>query len=657
MLPEFVEVAKDDSQRSKECAICRRGNTDFEHSCGVAFHKACIQEYFDAISAVDGAERICPHCYAPFPLDLESEGKGIVEVSPIPDEIYNQYLQLSDEFSLALIDSRITDVSVFLSSPSHEQYFVNIYFGYYPKKPTFSFPDELLFNIDSFEALLEDLNNWDPDFPPNLVDILLSIEARIRPKEEKIEEDVEAEVLPDEISDEIATEGVEEKSEVTTAPEEVQDKEIVEVFPEGIMEVTPENAKSGEEEYYEAEEVLPTTFFELDYFGEDDAKEKTQEEESEEAIKQYLDLSNSYSVELIDDNIFHAQVQLSCLDAGIHNIYPVTINFKNYPEKPTMMFTDDLLIRIRGFLDILYKLNHWEATNPMNMVEIFQTLEMRLTEDSIIENELEVIKMEYNMKRLSKNKIIVTTPSFGPKFFDIELDLSDYPSTPKISLPEELAYIKIEELEGVKNWGKKLQKRVMDVLRSLSLAIKDIYRIEFEEMLLRTMVDEFNIKEDGYLVALAIPQSEEQMLNEVTTQDDFLYISIHIPDVYPIMHPEIEIDSNNEAIKMDAQIIMDDIMKSWAPTLFLADAVNRLSLSLWNTSKFKCLICKSEVCPTCGLPLLTSLQEDLTDICEVPCIQCKRPYHVHCVTRFLEDGISECGYCLTDLGQLFMGRF
>jgi ubiquitin-protein ligase len=669
MLPEFIEAPKDDKPLSKECAICRRGNTDFEHSCGVAFHKACVLEYFDAISAVDGAERICPHCYAPFPLDLESEEGGFVEVSPIPDEIYDQYLQLSDEFSLALIDSRITDVSVLLTSPSEEQFFVNVYFRYYPKKPTFSFSDELLHRIDSLEELLEELNSWDSDFPPNLVDVFLNMEKRIRPREEEIREEetelpvdenieVETGFPADEIKEEGAAEGFVGEVKEETAQKEGSEEEVVEVFPEGIVEVTPEDA-GREEEYVEAEEALPATFFELDYIeeGAEPRKSRAQDSfENEEAIKQYLKLSNSYSVELIDDNIYHAQVHLSSLDAGIYNIYPVTINFKNYPEKPTLIFTDDLLIRIRGPMDVLDSLNRWKAADPMDIMEIFQTLEMRLAEDSLIESELEVIRREFSMRRPSKNKILVTVPSYGPKLFDCELDLSGYPAPPIISLPEELAEINIDELEGIRKWPEKLQKKIMDVLRSLSLAIKDIFRMEFEEMLLSTIVDEFQAKENGYDVAMVIPRNEDNSWSEEEERGEFLFLEIRLSDVYPLMHPEIEVYCNDEALKMDAQILMDNILKSWAPTIFLADVVNRLSLSLWNTSKFKCLICKSEVCPTCGLPLLTSLQEDLSEICEVPCIQCKRPYHVHCVTQSIEEGMSECGYCLTDLSRLFMGR-
>ena len=58
-------------------------------------------------------------------------------------------------------------------------------FGYYPKKPTFSLRDELLSAIDDLDELLEDLNNWDPEFPPRLVDVLLGIESRIKPGKEK----------------------------------------------------------------------------------------------------------------------------------------------------------------------------------------------------------------------------------------------------------------------------------------------------------------------------------------------------------------------------------------------------------------------------------------------------------------------------------------
>ncbi len=99
--PEIVKFRNIEEKPSRECAICRRSGADYEHTCGVFFHKSCITQYFDAISIVDESERICPHCQAPVPLDLNEEEDRSVEVSPISDEVYDQYLNLSDEFSLA----------------------------------------------------------------------------------------------------------------------------------------------------------------------------------------------------------------------------------------------------------------------------------------------------------------------------------------------------------------------------------------------------------------------------------------------------------------------------------------------------------------------------------------------------------------------------
>ncbi|MEE9150737.1 MAG: hypothetical protein V3U20_02760 [Thermoplasmata archaeon] len=643
---EFVELPKNEAVRTKECAICRRANADYEHSCGVAFHKVCIEQYFDAISSVDGAERICPHCYGPVPLDLEHDKEATIEVSPIPDEVYNQYLELTDEFSLALIDSRIMDVSVFLKSPSKEQFFVSIDFGYYPKKPTFSFSDELLINIEGLDELLEELSNWDPEFPPRLKDVIHTIESRIKPEEKKAQE-----IERDNLS------SIEDGKGKEKVLDEKQEVEFIEVFPEDeFVEVTSENSKVKEEGVYEVEEILPATFFEMDITYESEIKEAEPSQggfENEEAIQQYLDLNNSFSVELVGDEIYHVIVYLSCLDAGIYNIYPITINFRDYPKKPSMTFTDELLVRIRGLDEILTKFRHWGVLISENIVDILQKLEVKLVEDSMVESEIEVIKREYKTKRLTKNRLVVTLSTYGRRFFEVELDLKHYPSPPIIYLPGDLKDLEIDELEGIKKWPEKPQKRIMDVLRSLSHSINDLHRIEFEESLLRMVAEKFEIINGEYNVVIAVPKSEGDMLGGEASVKMHINLKIKVPKAYPLMPPEIEADADDEEVKRTAQVFLADMLKSWAPSMFLADAVNRLSLSLSNNSLFKCLICGQRECPICGFPLLTVPLEESEEICEIPCIQCKRPYHVHCLKRSIQDGIKECAYCLTDLNQFF----
>ncbi|UCE39485.1 MAG: E3 ubiquitin protein ligase [Thermoplasmata archaeon] len=632
-------------QKTKECAICRRGGADYEHICGVAFHKGCIEQYFNAISGVDGAERICPHCYIPVPLDLEPGKETAVEVSLIPEEIYNQYLELSDEFSLALIDGSIRDISVFLNSPDGEQYFVNIDFEYYPKKPTFSFTDELLVNIDGLDELLENLNNWDPKSPPRLVDVLYNIQSRIKPSEEIKEEDPEREDKQSEVKEiENGKKSSEEKNE-----------EVVEVLPEGeFIEVTPQSSDIDSEEVFEVKEVLPETFFEIEPsydFEIPDAEATEDSFENEEAISQYLDLSNNFSLELVGDKMYHVVVYLSCLDAGIYNIYPVTINYKEFPKKPSITFTDDLLIRIRGIEEIFKKLKHWEDVFTPNLVDILQGIEVRLVEDSMIESEFEVIKREYRAERLSKNRFLIRISTYGPKFIDIDMDLRGYPSPPVVTLPKELKGLDIEELEGIKKWPKKPQKRIMDVLRNLSQVINNIYRREFEELLLRLVTEDFEVVDGGYKVTIPVPSSTGDILGEAAPKIKRIQLNIKVPQAYPLVPPEILVDIGDLELKESVKAFFTDILKSWAPSMFLVDAINRLSLSLWNTSLFKCLICGQKECPVCGLPLLTQPVVETKDLCEMPCIQCKKPYHVHCLHNSIEEGITECGYCQKDLGN------
>ncbi len=675
---EFMEIPRDDKGVSKECAICRRIDADYEHACGVAFHKACIEQYFHTISGVDGAERICPHCYAPVPLNLEVDKDAAIEVSIISDDVYNQYLEISDEFSLAIIEGSIRDISVFLNSKTGEQYFVNIDFDYYPKKPAFSFPDDLLTNILGLSELLEDLNNWDEKFPPRLVDVLLDVQSRIISIEKEEDEELEKEEFSQPGGEIVDGTKIEEEKNgyVQGSGEEIVDGTKLEEEKSGYEQESEQEMVNGsklEEEHIEyvevlpeeemveveeVEEILPATFFEIENIPEFEiAQPETASAsfENEEAIQQYLNLSNSFSVELVEDEIYHVIVYLSCLDAGIYNIYPITINFRDYPKKPMITFTDDFLVRVRNLDNILENLKFWDPLMPHNLVDIIQQLELRLVEDSTLENELEVIKREYKTQRMTKNRILVTLSTYGPRFIEVELDVGDYPSPPKIILPEYLKELDIKGLEGIRNWQQKPQKRIMDVLRSLTQTVNNHFRMEFEESLLKMVSLEFEAIEGSYRVVIPVSKSIDEDSEEGKQEEEHILLLISVPGAYPLIPPEIEVDADSALLRNEAQDILDDMLKSWAPSMFLADAANKLSLSLSSTSLFKCIICGETQCPTCGLPLLTQPVEETKLICEMPCIHCKRPFHVHCLTRSIGDGISECGYCLTDLGN-FLGK-
>lgn len=654
--PEQVRFHKIDERTSKECAICRRSGADYEHTCGVFFHKSCIEQYFDAISIVDETERICPHCQAPVPLDLDEEEDLSIEVSPISDEVYDQYLNLSDDFSLALIDGNIRDVSVFLNSPSGEQYFVSVDFAYYPKKPTFSFPDDLLAHLAGLDELLERLNSWDEEYPLKLADIFNDIQQRIRPDENvrrpaegKEEEEVESE-------DRAAAKRETEPDMEPKSPDSGQGPEegVVEVYPEEeVVEVSPEERDGGP---VEAEEILPAAFFETSYLDEypgSGGKDSEDAFENEEAISQYLELSNSFSMEMVDNRMYHVVAYLSCLDAGIYNIYPVRVNFMDYPQKPMLTLTDDFLIRIRGLNEIMKGLGQWDPTSPKGIVDILQDLEMRLVADSNIESEFEVIKREYKSARISKNRFIITIPTYGPKFYDIELDLSDYPQPPKVIIPEELDAIAPEDLDAIRKWPEKPQKRIMDVLRSLQQTINYLRRPAFEESLLSMIAQDFEVLDGGYRVAIDIPRFSENGEIEDSPPTSKMHITISVPNAYPLAPPEFYVDVDDENIRSMVQLFLSEISRNWAPSFFLADGLNRMSLSLANISLFPCLICGQKACPTCGKSLMMAYSGHTEGICEKPCIHCKRPYHIHCISETLNSGVGECGFCLTDLSRYF----
>lgn len=661
-------------------------HSDYTHKCGLTFHKNCIKRYFESLKTIPSAEQICPYCYNPIPLDFNDDVKeGTVEVSALKEEAYDQYLSISNEFSTALIDGQLQDVAVFLSSPKGNQFFVNVDFRFYPKKPIFAFPIDLIMNLEDIEDVLRMLNAWDVNDPPQLVNILKGIERRIIDKfgdvvpssqkdhesfiadgdtetegvesskdvHEKVETArplIETEIISEDLENEkteksdemVETEFVREESE-GSKPSLEAGVEFVEVS--SSVEDDGETAAEKEESVeFIVENIYPFTDLSFDYPSE--VEEDEGSFDNEDAIQQYLDLNNNFSVTLVKDRIYDLVIYITSLDKGVYNIYPITGYFKDYPKRPSITITDDLLIRLRGLNSILDYFKNWDEKAPEKIVDILQGIEAKLIEDSLLHDEFELIKREYRAAIEDRNRIDVVLDGYGFKSFKAKIDVHNYPSAPEIELPHALK-IDLDSLDSIKRWEEKPQKKISDVVHNISQSINDAMRSHFEKELISLNADNVKFDENGAIVFdLKGPLDSGASGKETgVPKDTFINFKASFPSSYPISPPELDMDLEPKELMKKAEEVRTRLIKSWSPSMFLLDLVDGIYKEIFGKSIIKCLHCHADSCPECEKECGASLDKK-GETCVFNCPHCHRYYHRHCVENALLKGIDVCGYCM-----------
>ncbi len=319
----------------------------------------------------------------------------------------------------------------------------------------------------------------------------------------------------------------------------------------------------------------------------------------------------------------------------------ITIDFKNYPNKPTITVPDDVKSVLGDLNETIDILRNWNTQKPHHIVDIIRELEKRLFFIKEIELQSKKISGEYQCESVPNNitKLQVILLTYGFKEYIMDVDLRPYPRPPKIELNSELQEIikqPLEELTAYQNWIEN-ETEPVEIIREISWLVDKNSRINFEIDLLKDHYK--NIKYDPSTATLHV-----EMKGKMKTEDLTFEFQIDLPIDYPMKMPEVKVINEfeleaHEKIKKDLHASFNDFFKEWTPFSYLVDLFNLISKKIFEVSVVSCVICHKIECPSCTKKIAGE------DNCHAECPHCNRAYHSHCWEQTIKS-FGKCGFCL-----------
>ncbi|MFX1378913.1 MAG: hypothetical protein ACFFA4_07440 [Promethearchaeota archaeon] len=545
--------------------------------------------------------------------------------------ILQEAQKIAKKYSFWMVSGDITHLYGYLYETAGKKYELEIKFkDKFPNSPPHMiYHDEINNLLGNFQ--LSNLTNWTPN--STVVDIVDELHSKIQNALESTEK------IPEEISFEREKESVEE---VSLEKEEYITPDLNAYPPDFQYDKSLAPSESTNDLFFtENSSIYPSK--DLDSI--DHSKIYTEQEIIEE--NEQLGVLINTELSLIQQEYAYDQ---SDTGGAVINVYItitltktfiITIDLMNYPEKPIIIFPDEIKNIIGDPYKTIDLLRNWDAKKPSHIIDILHKLEKKLLFIKEIETQSKKISGEYQCKdvpnSLTKLKIILLTYGFKEYFLDI--DLEPYPNPPKIGLDSELQEIvkkPVEELNIYKNWIKN-ETEPVEIVREISWLVDKNSRINFEIDLLKDHYK--NIKFDSLTATLQI-----EMRGKMKTEDLTFNFQINLPNEYPMKMPDVKVINEfeleaHEKIKNDLHASFKDFFEEWTPFSYLVDLFNLISKKIFEVSVVSCVICHKIECPSCTKKIAGE------DNCHTECPHCSRAYHNHCWEQTIKS-FGKCGFCL-----------
>lgn len=350
-------------------------------------------------------------------------------------------------------------------------------------------------------------------------------------------------------------------------------------------------------------------------------------------------IQQEYAMDYIENEIGEVEIYLTIT---IEQTFIIKINFANYPKKPNVELQEGLKKLIGDINNALDILKNWDEQKPPHVVEIVRELEGKLWFLTDLETEVKMITGEYKTEMIDGiiSNLRVSLLTYGFKEFQVELDISKYPSQPDIKYSSELENlikIPVENLTAYKNWKRK-ESHAVEILREISWLVDKNSRVNFELALLRGGIKEVNYEASTNKI-------KTKLAGQMKTKDLSFDFEVTLPEDYPMSSPKIELKSElegQEDIKDKLSKQVTTFTSSWHPFNYLIDLFNEISKAIFEVSVISCVICHKIECPTCSKKIASTEHDEQ---CETTCPSCERKYHKHCWDQTILS-FGKCGFCL-----------
>ncbi|MFX0166495.1 MAG: hypothetical protein ACFFAG_07585 [Promethearchaeota archaeon] len=534
--------------------------------------------------------------------------------------ILREAQRIAKEFSFWMVSGNIAHLYGYIYETPEKKFELEIKFDEtFPNNPP-----QLLYHSEIKELLgeiqLERYKNWTPE--SKVVDIINELKLKIQ----------EAIQIPKTISEEeLSPIKTSEKSNDFLEPEEYINPDLNAYPPD----------------YQTEDYIIPS---ESNNNLLNDLSESDEERSNDEPFydgSEQLSLELTTELGLIQQEYAYDQEGSRASQINVYititltKTFIVAIDFTNFPQKPKISLTDEVIDIIKDPNTSLTTLSTWNSKKPPHIVDVIRELEKKLYFIKDIESQYKNISGEYRCTKTSDSLTIINVHllTYGFKEYSVKVDLEPYPKPPTVELPIELQQIinkPIQELNAYKNWIDN-DSNVVEIIREISWLVDKNSRINFEIDLLKDHYK--NIRFEPSAAILHV-----EMEGKMKTEDLTFEFQINLPPDYPMKMPEVKVINEfeieaHEKIKNDLHVSFNNFFKEWTPFSYLVDLFNLISKKIFEVSVVSCVICHKIECPSCTKKIAGE------DSCHIECPHCNRAYHRHCWEQTIQS-FGKCGFCL-----------
>ncbi len=337
--------------------------------------------------------------------------------------------------------------------------------------------------------------------------------------------------------------------------------------------------------------------------------------------QQYLDLSTEYYLEHINNDMYYVRAFVTNMDpeSGIWHMYPITINYSNYPERPRMTIPEDVLTDALDLTETIDMLRGWKPDSPPQLVELVKSIEHSITDKNRLYEEIDQLVNELEGVSDNASKVGFSFDTYGGRKVEFSLGLANYPHAPDVMV-EGVPLGK--GFETLKAWTVR-ESTLNEVAVEIKARLMHHYRRAFEIELLERYFDVDD--NERLIVGMRDPGSGA-----------FLIFKVDFPPDHPAKAPRIDVDQYENVSTEDLENIfgsLEKALKDWKSDVYVVDVLRALQNELFEHGGEKCPTCGDPDCPDCGA--------DLEEGCREVCPNCGHAFHAHC-----QEGMEICPYCL-----------
>ncbi len=360
---------------------------------------------------------------------------------------------------------------------------------------------------------------------------------------------------------------------------------------------------------------------------EDDSFEEEPKSEGREGLaQQYLDLTNHYYLELINDNMYHVRIYINNMDpgTGIWHMFPIIINYTNYPERPRLLFPDEFLTTAMTVDEVAEMLETWDPKEPPQIIDLVRAFENAIKDRNRFFFEMKEMWERFGVKKgekpLRTREITLEENTYGGDLLTFTLNFIHYPKEPKVIPPQAVA---LPDLKALKEWVPR-ESKVPDLAQEVIDHLHIHHRKEFEKDLLARVFDaEVTSEPIRVIVAESILQAQK------------LVFDVTFGEGFPEKPPELELveySGIENDVAEKAMNILDERLKGWKDIDYVEEILRSIGKEIFERDRPICGLCRKIDCPKCTFDILTA---------NAACDNCGRLLHIHC-----KEEASHCPYCL-----------